>query len=395
MIGNDHIRDAFRHHFKSKKNQWLTLAVLCLIVLLLIIYINYPQKKQNAHPAISVVTSHVTRQDIPVYLVALGTVTPLDSVTVKTQVNGQLQQVYFKEGQMVKKGTVLAQIDERPLLAQLKQYQGQLERDQALLANARIDLCRYEKLFSEDSVSQQTLETQRWLVKQYEGDVKTDEGLIQSVKVNLIYARITSPVNGRVGLRLVDPGNFVQTSDTTGLFVLNTLQPITVVFTLPEDDIQEVMTQINAGKSLIAKAYNRSQTNLLAIGKLLAVDNQVDTTTGTIKIKAVFTNEDNILFPNQFVNIHLLVNTLKDALTVPTAAVLHGSHGDFVYALQDDHHVKVIPVKTGVTYGDVIVIKSGLKLSDNVIVEGTDKLADGAKVKVWQPPTGLKKNESV
>lgn len=391
----DKDREAWKHRFESKKAVWIAACIFIIIVALVFRFWATAQKPKKTTPAVSVVTTPVQSQNVPVYLVALGTVTPLDSVTVKTQVNGQLQKVYFKEGQMVKKGSVLAQIDERPLLAQLIQYEGQLERDRALLANALIDLGRYELLFKEDSVSQQTLETQRWLVKQYEGAVKTDQGLIEGVKVNLIYAKITSPVDGRIGLRLVDPGNYVQTSDTTGLFVLNTLQPITVVFTLPEDDIQRVMKQVSANKTLSALAYNRSQTDVLAKGTLLAVDNQVDTTTGTVKLKAIFTNKENTLFPNQFVNIHLLVETINNALIIPTASILHGSQGDFVYVLQDNQQVKVAPVKTGITFGDNVVVTTGLKMGDVVVMEGTDKLKDGTKVKVTSSEMEQGTHESV
>jgi membrane fusion protein, multidrug efflux system len=392
---SDKDRKVWKHRFESKKAVWIVVCIFIIIVALVFRFWAASKKPKKTPSAVSVVTTPVQSQNVPVYLVALGTVTPLDSVTVKTQVNGQLQKVYFKEGQMVRKGTVLAQIDERPLRAQLIQYEGQLERDRALLANALIDLGRYELLFKEDSVSQQTLETQRWLVKQYEGAVKTDQGLIEGVKVNLIYAKITSPVDGRVGLRLVDPGNYVQTSDTTGLFVLNTLEPITVLFTLPEDDIQKVMKQVNAKNTLSALAYNRTQTEVLAQGTLLAVDNQVNTSTGTIKLKAIFTNREKTLFPNQFVNIHLLVETIENALIIPTASVLHGATGDFVYVLQANQKVKVVPIKTGVTFGDNIIVTSGLSFGDIVVVEGTDKLAEGTKVKTTSSPAEQRLHESV
>jgi len=371
--------------------KWLIVVLIIIVVLMMIRSCGSKKGKEDHHPTVMVVPGKAQSMDVPVYLSALGTVTPVDSITVITQIDGLLMDVFFKEGQMVKKGDLLAQIDQRPLLAQLNQYQGQLQRDTALLANARIDLKRYETLFKEDSVSQQTLETQRWLVKQYEGDVKTDQGLIESVKVNLIYSRITSPVNGRVGLRLVDPGNFVQTTNTTGLFVLNTLQPITVIFILPEDDIPQVMKQVNAGKTLIAEAYDRSQTHHLANGNLYAVDNQIDTTTGTVKLRAQFKNEDNMLFPNQFVNIKLLVDKLHNACVVPTAAILHGSKGAFVFLLASNNTVKMTPVTIGIVYGDNTVIKAGVKPGDTLIVEGTDKLNDGVKVKIWQNGSGSKK----
>jgi multidrug efflux system membrane fusion protein len=336
-------------------------------------------KEKSLIQHVTVAKATAYKRNVPTYLKALGSVTPLDSVTVKTQINGQLVEVLFKEGQSVKKGDLLAKIDSRLYEAQLTQFEGQLERDRALLSNAELDLKRYEALYKQDSVSQQIFDTQKWLVKQYKGTVKADEGQVENARVNLIYCRIISPVEGRVGLRLVDPGNFVQTTDPTGLFVINTLQPITVIFSVPEDNIPQIMKKIAAGDPINVEAFNRSQNQLLATGKLLTIDNQVDPTTGTVKLKAEFSNEDNSLFPNQFVNARLLLDK-KDALVIPTAAIQNGSQGSFVYLLQKDSTVKVTPITSGVTVENETVVTEGLEAGQEVVTEGLDKLTNGAKV---------------
>jgi multidrug efflux system membrane fusion protein len=360
------------------------LSVLLIVIVLLLIRSYYASSTQKSHAPLPppVVLSVAQTKDVPVYLSGLGNVIPTYSVTVKTQINGQLLRVLFKEGQMVKAGDLLAEIDPRPYQAQLVQYEGQLARDMALLANAKIDLQRYKTLWRQDSVAKQTYDTQTSVVQQDEGTVKIDEGLIQSTKLNLLYTEITSPVDGRVGLRLVDPGNYVQVSDTTGLAVIDTINPITVVFTLPEDNIPEVSSQVYANKTLIVKAYDRSQNKLLSTGTLLTIDNQIDPTTGTVKLKAQFKNDDNHLFPNQFVNVKLLVNTLKNAVTVPTAAIQQGTAGGYVYVLNADNTVSMIAVVSSVTEGTETVVTSGLSAGQSVVTEGTDKLADGMKVTV-------------
>jgi len=365
-------------------NQTRWFWVLLLLIILAIICIQRFEifkKQQNiASRGLPVVFAKVVTEDVPVYLQALGNVIPTYSVTVKTQLNGLLMQVLFREGQMVKKDDLLAQIDDRPYQAQLMEYQGQYERDKAQLANAFIDLNRYQTLWKQDSVSQQTLATQQALVQQLQGTLKLDQGLIETTKVNLIYTKITSPIDGRIGLRLVDPGNFVQTSDTTGIAVINMINPITVIFTLAEDNIQAVLDAIKLNNDLPVEALDRQQNKLLAKGTLLTIDNQIDTSTGTVKLRSQFQNENNTLFPNQFVNVRLLVNTLKNATVVPTAAIQHGNQATYIFVLNDNHTVTSTPVTEGVTIAENTTITPAIPAGKQVVVEGADKLTDGAKV---------------
>jgi len=319
---------------------------------------------------------------MPVTLSQLGTVTPLAMVTVKTQISGYLMQVAFKEGQMVNKGDFLAQIDPRPYQVALEQAEAQLAKDQALLKNARLDLQRYDTLVAQNSIAKQTRDTQISLVAQDEATVKADQAQIDAQKLNLTYCRIVSPVTGRVGLRQVDPGNYVQTSDPNGIVVVTQLQPISVIFTLPEDNLPEVMKRVRAGASLPVTAYDRTATTELAKGRLDTVDNQIDTTTGTVKLRAMFDNDQDILFPNQFVNVKLLVNTLHDAEIVPTSAIQRGAPGTFVYVVKPEQTVRVQKVKLGPTDGQRIAILSGLEQGENIVIDGTDRLRDGAKITV-------------
>lgn len=370
-----------RPRFSNRYSILWLLFLLALVLLVYYFFFHNTKKPQPKKPA-AVVLTVVQSKNVPVYIAALGNVTATYTITVKTQINGLLMKVLYKEGQLVKKGDLLAEIDQRLLLAQLTEYEGQLVRDQALLANALIDLKRYQRLWSQDSISQQTLATQESLVKQYQGAVEIDQGLIESTKVNLIYCNITSPIDGRVGLRLVDPGNFVQTSDTTGIAVVTSLNPITVIFTIPEDDVPKVLPLVLAKKSIRVEAYDRQQNTLLATGALLTMDNQIDTTTGTVRLRAEFDNQENKLFSNQFVNIQLLVNNLPDARVVSTAAIQHGSKGDFVYLLKPDFTVSVKSIKVGISYGDDTVIQDGLSVGDQVVVDGVDKLSNGVKVRI-------------
>ena len=342
------------------------------------------QPKDGSRPPsgtpVPVGVAPVAKGDMPVTLSQLGTVIPLAMVTVKTQISGYLMQVAFKEGQMVNKGDFLAQIDPRPYQVALAQAEGQLGKDQALLKNAQLDLVRYNTLVAQNSVAKQTRDTQESLVGQFRATIKSDQAQIDAQKLNLTYCRIISPVTGRVGLRQVDPGNYVQTSDPNGIVVVTQLQPISVIFTLPEDNLPEVMKRVRSGATLPVIAYDRTGANEIAKGKLDTVDNQIDTTTGTVKLRAMFDNEADTLFPNQFVNIKLLVNTLHDGDIVPNSAIQRGAPGTFVYLVKPDRTVTVQKVKVGPSDGQRIAILSGLQPGDSVVVDGADRLRDGAKV---------------
>jgi multidrug efflux system membrane fusion protein len=344
-----------------------------------------PSGRSNAAAPTPVVADTAQKGNVDIALDALGTVTPLATVTVRTQINGQLTEVAFKEGQPVKKGDFLAQIDPRPYQAALVQAEGQLARDQGLLDQARMDLKRYETLAKTNAVPRQQYEDQIYLVKQDEGSVQTDQGQIDTQKLNIAYCHIVSPVEGRVGLRLVDPGNYVQTTDASGIVVITQLQPITVVFTLPEDDVPQIIKRLRAGATLSVAAYDRSGTTKLATGALMTIDNQIDTTTGTLKLKAQFANDDESLFPNQFVNIKLLVDVLNDATVVPTSAIQRGAPGTFVYLVNPDGTVTARTVELGPGSGDRVAVHSGLSPGDRVVVDGADKLRDGAKITLRAP----------
>ena len=371
----------------TKRNKWVLLGAL-LIILLLIVLIRHgtqtettPGGRPGAGAPTAVNAAKVEKGDVQVILNALGTVTPLQTVTVLTQISGQLQVIGFTEGQMVKKGDFLAQIDPRPYQAALEQAQGTLAKDQALLKDARLDLERYRKLVQQDSIASQTRDTQEALVRQDEGQVVADQAAVDTAKLNLDYCRIVSPVTGRVGLRQVDQGNYVTPSSTTnGIVVVTQLQPISVLFTLPEDNVLAVTKPMHAGQSLAATAMDRGNTVKLATGALTNIDNQIDTTTGTFKLRAQFDNIDESLFPNQFVNIQLLVDTLHDQMIVPTAAIQRGAPGTFVYTVNPDSTVSVKPVKLGVAQGERQAIVSGIALGDTVVTDGVDRLRDGAKI---------------
>jgi membrane fusion protein, multidrug efflux system len=324
--------------------------------------------------------------DMPVTLNGLGTVTPLAVVTVKTQINGYLMSVAFQEGQHVKKGDFLAQIDPRPYQVALEQAQAQLAKDQASLKDAELDLKRYNTLVAQNSIATQTRDTQIATVGQDRAQIMLDQAQIDAQKLNLTYAHIISPVTGRVGLRQVDPGNYVQTSDANGIVIVTQLQPISVIFTLPEDNLPEVLKQWHAGATLPTTAYDRTGSIQLAVGKLDTIDNQIDTTTGTVKLRAIFDNSDESLFPNQFVNIKLLVNTLHDSVLVPTSAVQRGAPGTFVYLVKPNDTVAVQKVKLGPGDGQHVAILSGLQAGDQVVDDGADRLKDGAKVSIAPPP---------
>jgi multidrug efflux system membrane fusion protein len=369
----------------------LTKIVLGLALLALLVWVAWPSSPMvpgpgrfGANGPVPVGMGDVVKSDFPVVIDALGTVTPLATVTVHTQIAGQLLEVGFKEGQKVNKGDFLAQIDPRPYQATLEQAEGSLKRDSALLAEAKLDLARYRKLLAQDSIASQQVDTQDSLVHQYEGAVIIDQGQIDAAKTNLIYCRITAPVSGRVGLRQVDPGNIAQPTDANGIVIITETQPITVVFTVAEDEVPRVARQLHAGLQLPVSAYDRNDSSKLATGSLATMDNQIDTTTGTLKLKADFANADEALFPNQFVNIRLEVEVLKDATVAPVAAIQRGAPGTYVYLLNagDNPTVAVRPVKIGPTVAEKIVINSGLNPGDKVVVDGADRLRDGAAIKI-------------
>ena len=322
----------------------------------------------------------IDKGDIGIRLNELGTVTSLDTVTVLTQINGQLQQIGFSEGQVVKRGDFLAQIDPRPYQAALEQTQGTLARDQGLLAQAQADLKRFQTLGRQDSIAQQQLDDQRYLVQQDTGIVQTDQGSVDAARVNLAYCHIVSPIDGQVGLRQVDLGNYVQTSSTSGLVVITQMQPISVLFSVPEDNLPEIIQRVRAGATLSVEAYDRANTQLLATGQLGTIDNVIDTTTGTLKLRAMFANPDELLYPNQFVNARLLVDTMHDTVRVPVPAVQRGEPGTFVYLINANNTVSVRPIKVGPTDGGFEAVLSGLNPGERVVTDGTDRLRDGAAV---------------
>ena len=339
-------------------------------------------KGMDPNRALPVIAEPVRKGNIDVYLNALGTVTPRNIVTVKPRVDGQLMKIYFEEGQLVKAGQVLADIDPRPFEVQLGQAQGQMAKDQALLANAQVDLERYKTLLSQDSIAKQQVDTQESLVRQYQATIKADQSAVDQARLQLTYAKVTAPISGRVGLRQVDPGNVVRASDTNGIVVIAQLQPISTVFPIPEDNVQRVMQRLQQGVPTVVEAWDREQKNKLATGKLITADNQIDTTTGTIKMKAEFPNDNAALFPNQFVNVRMLTQTLEDATLVPTAAIQRGSPGTFVYVVKEDSSVTVAPVKLGPQQGETTVVTSGIRPGAMVVVDGADKLREGAKVEL-------------
>jgi multidrug efflux system membrane fusion protein len=331
---------------------------------------------------VPVVVSKVTRSSIPVYLNGLGNVAAYYTVVVKSRVDGQIMKVDFNEGDFVKEGQILIEIDPRPYQVQLDMAEGTLARDQALLNNSKIDLERYKMLLATDAIPKQQLDTQSALVAQYEGTIKQDLANIENAKLQLTYSKVPAPITGVVGLRQVDPGNIVHASDATGMIVITQLQPISVLFTIPEDSLPQVTQKLRAGAHLPVDAYNRDNSKKLASGTLVTLDNQIDSTTGTSKLKAVFDNKDNSLFPQQFVNIRLLVNTLTNQIVVPNVAVQNGQQGTFVYVVDDDSKVHLKTVQVGVTTETSSDILSGLVDGDRVVIDGTDRLIEGATVRV-------------
>ena len=329
--------------------------------------------------AVPVRVSEVTQGNFPVYFKALGTVTALNTINVRSRVAGELVKIYFKEGQMVKAGELLAEIDPRSYQNALLQAEGTLLQNQAQLKNAQVDVQRYRGLYAEDSIAKQTLDTAEALVSQYQGTVKTNQAAVNDAKLNLDFTKIRAPISGRVGLRQLDVGNLVAANDTTALVVITQTEPIVVAFTLPETNLSLVLERYRSGAKMPVQAWNRGDTKELAVGVLSSIDNQIDITTGTLKFKALFENRDQVLFPNQFVNVRLLADTL---VNVVLAAIQFGTNGSFVYAMDGDNKVKIRTIKVGATDGDVTVIEDGLVPGDRVVLEGTDRLRDGGAVEV-------------
>ncbi len=329
---------------------------------------------------VPVVAAPAATGEMDVVINALGTVTPLRTVTVRSRVDGELVRVHFEEGQFVKEGALLAEIDPRAFQVQLAQTQGQLIRDEALLANARLDLERYQTLFAQDSIARQQVDTQASLVRQYEGAVRVDRSQVENARLQLAYTRITAPVSGRLGLRLVDPGNIVHSSDQNGLVVITQLQPVAVVFTVPQDSVPAVLKRMAVGERIPVDTWDREQRTKLAQGNLASADNQVDPTTGTVKLKAQFANDDGALFPNQFVNVRMTLDTLHGVVVIPSAAVQRGAQGLFVYVVQPDNTVVQRAVKLGPSEGQRVAVSEGLSAGDVVVTDGMDRLRPGAQV---------------
>ncbi|APW36877.1 multidrug transporter subunit MdtA [Rhodoferax koreense] len=332
-----------------------------------------------------VTVAPVRKQDVRVLVSAIGTITAQNTALVRTKADGELKAIHFKEGQMVKAGQLLAEIDPRSYQVALGQAQGQLARDQAQLVNARLDLQRYKDLLAKDSIASQQVDTQAALARQLEGTVQADQSAVDSAKLQLSYTRVTAPISGRLGLKQADLGNVVHASDTTGIVSITQVQPIALVFAVPEFNLPQINRKLQAGQPMAVEAWDREQKTRLAVGKVATIDNSIDTSTGTIKLKAEFANADGSLYPNQFANVRLQLDTLVGALTVPTAAVQRGAQGTFVYVLQDDGSVALRVVKLGATDGDATSVQGNLSEGDKVVTDGADRLRDGAKVEVITP----------
>ena len=387
----------------AKSHRWGRLALALALAAAVVVAWQYIEKAETptdegarpaGPPAQTVRAAPVVKGDMPVTIDALGAVTPFATVTVKTQIAGKLMEVGFQEGQTVKVGDFLAQIDPRPYEAALAQAEGQLAKDSSLYAQAQADLARYETLNKQDSIARQQVDDQTFLVAQDKAAMASDQAQIDTAKLNIAYCRIVSPVNGRVGLRQVDPGNYLQPSDTTGIVVITQLDPISVVFSTPEDNLQQITARLNSGATLSASVYDRSNVKEIAKGTLTTFDNQVDATTGTFKLRATFANPDSTLFPQQFVNVRLLVDTVSGAALAPNAAIQLGANGSFVYVVNEDSTVSVRQVVTGPSDAQNSVIASGLKIGENVVIDGVDRLRDGAKVSVRNAANDSSKNPS-
>jgi multidrug efflux system membrane fusion protein len=377
---------------RSHRKLWLVIAGLVVLAIAGLIWYRSrgasatgketgsAKNGKGAPPTTPVVSIKATTGNIGVYVTGLGAITPLYTVTVKSRVDGQLMTVHFKEGDSVKQGDPLIEIDPRPYEAVVVQTEGQLTRDQALLANARVDLTRYQNLVTANAVPEQMMATQKALVTQDEGTVKNDQGLLDAAKLNVTYCHITSPINGIVGLRLVDPGNIVHATDTNGMIVITQIQPISAIFTVAEDQLPAILQKYHAGQKLPVDAWDREMKNKLASGVLSTVDNQIDQTTGTLKLRATFDNSNRALFPNQFVNARLLQQEKTGVTLLSTAAIQRNTNNTYVYLIKPDSTVTVRNINVGVTEGDQSEITSGLSPGDTVVMTGVDKLQEGSKV---------------
>lgn len=350
----------------------------------LFFFLRREEKQQAAPPAFKalVTVAEAGQRDVDIHLSALGTVTPLNTVTVHSRVDGQLMEIRFREGDMVKEGELLAVIDPRPFRAQLEQAEGQLLRDQALLANAELDLKRYAQLVPNDLIAKQQYDTQTALVRQYRGAVKSGRGAVDAARLQLTYSSITAPISGRAGLRLVDAGNIIHASDQTGIVVLTQMRPISVIFTLPEDAVSDVQEKMRGGAPLKVDVYNRGHTQLLASGELTGLDNRIDPATGTLRLKAQFSNDDMRLFPNQFVNVRLLTNTVKNAVVLPAAALQRGPQGAQSYVVREDNTVELRKVEITENVKGEIIIHSGIAPGERAVIEGAERLRGGAQVEI-------------
>ncbi len=393
------------HGTQSKGRWWLWILILGVVAAGLWYYrgVRAASQSQDAagvaagrgrggpgmgNQTVPVVVATAVRGDIPVYLNGLGTATAYNTVTIRSRVDGQLTNVAFKEGQFVHQGDLLAEIDPRPFQVQLEQAEGMLAKDQAQRRDAEVNLERFKLLFKEGVIPQQQLDTQAALVGQFDGAIKSDQSQIDNARLQLTYSRIIAPINGRIGLRLVDVGNMVHATDPGGLLVITQLQPISVIFSLPQDQLPQVNAKLRSGAQLPVEAYDRDDTTKITTGKLATIDNQIDPTTGTYKLKAIFGNEDNLLFPNQFVNVHLLVDIKHNLVIVPAAAIQRGPQGTYVYAVSNGNTANIRPVSIAQTTGNNVGLSAGLNNGDVVVIDGQDKLQDNSKISARTPTGG-------